>query len=77
MQTTAFGVAYLETSFEVLIGTYATAQLAAEHHAGYEAVEANVLSAGWLASVHPSTPGYNDPSLPTFSKAYLKPKGQA
>ncbi len=77
MQTTAFGVAYLETRFEVLIGTYATAQLAAEHHAGYEAVEANVLPAGWLASVHPSTPGYNDPCLPTFSKAYLKPKGQA
>ena len=55
MQTTAFGVAYLETRFEVLIGTYATAQLVAEHHADYEAVEANVLT-GRLTGWHPCTP---------------------
>jgi allantoin racemase len=36
--TAAFGVAYIETRFEALIGAYATAQLAAEHHAGHDAV---------------------------------------
>jgi Asp/Glu/hydantoin racemase len=36
--TAPFGVAYIETRFEALIGAYATAQLAAEHHAGYDAV---------------------------------------
>lgn len=38
MRTAAFGVAYIETRFEALIGAYATAQLAAEHHAGHDAV---------------------------------------
>lgn len=38
MQTAAFGVAYIETRFEALIGAYATAQRAAEHHAGHDAV---------------------------------------
>lgn len=38
MKTAAFGVAYIETRFEALIGAYATAQLAAEHHAGHDAV---------------------------------------
>ena len=32
--TAPFGVAYIETRFEALIGAYATAQLAAEHHSG-------------------------------------------
>lgn len=36
--TAAFGVAYIETRFEALIGAYATAQLAGEHHAGHDAV---------------------------------------
>ena len=36
--TAPFGVAYIETRFEALIGAYATAQLAAEHHASYDAV---------------------------------------
>ena len=36
--TAPFGVAYIETRFEALIGAYATAQLAAEHHAGHDAV---------------------------------------
>jgi allantoin racemase len=36
--TAAFGVAYIETRFEALIGAYAAAQLAAEHHAGHDAV---------------------------------------
>ena len=38
MCTAAFGVAYIETRFEALIGAYATAQLACEHHAGHDAV---------------------------------------
>jgi Asp/Glu/Hydantoin racemase len=36
--TAPFGVVYIETRFEALIGAYATAQLAAEHHAGHDAV---------------------------------------
>jgi Asp/Glu/hydantoin racemase len=36
--TAPFGVAYIETRFEAMLGAYATAQLAAEHHAGYDAV---------------------------------------
>ena len=36
--TAPFGVAYIETRFEALIGAYATAQLAAERHAGHDAV---------------------------------------
>jgi Asp/Glu/hydantoin racemase len=36
--TAPFGVAYIETRFEALIGAYAAAQLAAEHHAGFDAV---------------------------------------
>jgi Asp/Glu/hydantoin racemase len=38
MLTAPFGVAYIETRFEALIGAYATAQLAAEHHVGHDAV---------------------------------------
>jgi allantoin racemase len=36
--TAPFGVAYIETRFEALIGAYATAQLACERHAAYDAV---------------------------------------
>jgi allantoin racemase len=36
--TAPFGVAYIETRFEAMIGAYATAQLAAEHAAGFDAV---------------------------------------
>lgn len=38
MQTAPFGVAYIETRFEALIGAYATAQVAAEHASGHDAV---------------------------------------
>lgn len=38
MQTAPFGVAYIETRFEALIGAYAVAQLAAEHVQGHDAV---------------------------------------
>ena len=36
--TAAFGVAYIETRFEALIGAYAAAELAAEHEASYDAL---------------------------------------
>lgn len=36
--TAPLGVAYIETRFEAMIGAYATAQLAAEHHARFDAV---------------------------------------
>lgn len=36
--TAPFGVAYIETRFEALIGAYAAAQVAAEHCAQYDAV---------------------------------------
>ena len=36
--TAPFGVAYIETRFEAVIGAYATAVLAAEHHESYDAV---------------------------------------
>jgi allantoin racemase len=36
--TAPLGVAYIETRFEALLGAYAAAQLAAEHHARFDAV---------------------------------------
>ena len=36
--TAPFGVAYIETRFEAVIGAYAAAQLAAEHHERFDAV---------------------------------------
>lgn len=36
--TAPFGVAYIETRFEALVGAYATAQVAAEHHGRFDAV---------------------------------------
>jgi Asp/Glu/hydantoin racemase len=38
MLTARFGVAYIETRFEALIGAYAAAELAAEHWPGHDAV---------------------------------------
>jgi Asp/Glu/hydantoin racemase len=38
VMTAPFGVAYIETRFEALLGAYAAAQLAAEHHARFDAV---------------------------------------
>lgn len=38
MKTAPFGVAYIETRFEALIGAYAVAQVAAEHAQGHDAV---------------------------------------
>ncbi|WP_127999746.1 aspartate/glutamate racemase family protein [Piscinibacter defluvii] len=52
--TAPFGVAYIETRFEALIGAYAAAQLAAEHHARFDAV---VVAA------------FGDPGLPGLREA--------
>lgn len=38
VRTAPFGVAYIETRFEALVGAYATAQVAAEHCEGCDAV---------------------------------------
>ena len=38
VMTAPFGVAYIETRFEALVGAYAAAQVAAENHARFDAV---------------------------------------
>jgi len=52
--TAPFGVAYIETRFEAMIGAYAAAQLAAEHHERFDAV---VVAA------------FGDPGLPALREA--------
>ena len=49
--TAPFGVAYIETRFEALIGAYAVAQLAAEHHARFDAVIV-AASRSWKGRSH-------------------------
>ncbi|UCE31208.1 MAG: aspartate/glutamate racemase family protein [Burkholderiales bacterium] len=56
--TAVFGVAYIETRFEALIGAYAAAQLAAEHHSRADAV---VVAA------------FGDPGLPGLREALPLP----
>ena len=56
MQTAAFGVAYIETRFEALIGAYASAQLAAEHHAGHDAVIVAAFGDPGLAGLREALP---------------------
>lgn len=56
MQTAAFGVAYIETRFEALIGAYAVAQLAAEHHAGHDAVIVAAFGDPGLAGLREALP---------------------
>lgn len=52
--TAPFGVAYIETRFEAMIGAYAAAQLAAEHHERFDAV---IVAA------------FGDPGLPALREA--------
>lgn len=52
--TAPFGVAYIETRFEALLGAYAAAQLAAEHHERFDAV---IVAA------------FGDPGLPALREA--------
>ena len=56
--TAPFGVAYIETRFEALIGAYAVAQLAAEHYSNFDAI---VVAA------------FGDPGLPALREAIPVP----
>lgn len=54
--TAPFGVAYIETRFEALIGAYAAAQLAAEHHARADAVVVAAFGDPGLAGLREALP---------------------
>lgn len=54
--TAPFGVAYIETRFEALLGAYATAQLAAEHAADYDAVVVAAFGDPGLAALREVLP---------------------
>ena len=54
--TAPFGVAYIETRFEALLGAYATAQLAAEHAANYDAVVVAAFGDPGLAALREVLP---------------------
>lgn len=54
--TAAFGVAYIETRFEALIGAFAAAELAAEHHATADAVIVAAFGDPGLAGLREALP---------------------
>jgi allantoin racemase len=54
--TAPFGVAYIETRFESLIGAYATAQLAAEHHSRFDAVAVAAFGDPGLSGLREALP---------------------
>jgi Asp/Glu/hydantoin racemase len=54
--TAPFGVAYIETRFEALIGAYAAAQLAAEHHERFDAVIVAAFGDPGLAGLREALP---------------------
>jgi Asp/Glu/hydantoin racemase len=54
--TAPFGVAYIETRFEALIGAYATATLAAEHHAKHDAIVVAAFGDPGLAGLREALP---------------------
>ncbi len=54
--TAPFGVAYIETRFEAMMGAYAAAQLAAEHHADYDAVVVAAFGDPGLAALREVLP---------------------
>jgi allantoin racemase len=54
--TAPFGVAYIETRFEALIGAYAVAQLAAEHHARFDAIVVAAFGDPGLAGLREVSP---------------------
>lgn len=54
--TAPFGVAYIETRFEALIGAYAAATLAAEHHAKHDAVVVAAFGDPGLAGLREALP---------------------
>ena len=54
--TAPFGVAYIETRFEAMIGAYAAAQLAAEHHSRFDAVVVAAFGDPGLAALREAMP---------------------
>jgi allantoin racemase len=54
--TAAFGVAYIETRFEALVGAYAAAELAAEHAASHDAVVIAAFGDPGLAGIRELLP---------------------
>ncbi|MBC5768531.1 aspartate/glutamate racemase family protein [Ramlibacter albus] len=54
--TAPFGVAYIETRFEALIGAYAAAQLAAEHHERFDALVVAAFGDPGLAGLREALP---------------------
>ncbi len=56
MLTAPLGVAYIETRFEAMIGAYASAVLAAEHHADHDAVILAAFGDPGLAALREALP---------------------
>ena len=56
VMTAPFGVAYIETRFEALLGAYAAAEMAAEHHANYDAVVIAAFGDPGLAALREALP---------------------
>lgn len=54
--TAPFGVAYIETRFEAMLGAYAAAQVAAEHHARFDAVIVAAFGDPGLAALREALP---------------------
>lgn len=54
--TAPFGVAYIETRFEALIGAWAAATLAAEHHAAHDAIVVAAFGDPGLAGLREALP---------------------
>ena len=54
--TAAFGVAYIETRFEAMVGAYATAQLAGEHLGRYDALVVAAFGDPGLAALREVLP---------------------
>lgn len=71
--TAPFGVAYIETRFEALIGAYATAQLAAEHHERFDAVIVAAFGDPGLAGLREALPcpvtGLTEAALASASRS--------
>ena len=55
--TAPFGVAYIETRFEALVGAYATAQLAGDHLGRYDALVVAAFGDPGLAALREVLPG--------------------
>ncbi len=56
VRTAGFGVAYIETRFEALIGAYAAAQIAAEHHEAADAIVVAAFGDPGLAGLREALP---------------------